>query len=107
MSVKRSGHYKGYFVTAYPYQLKTGGWRADIDVSDHRGGDVVITGFYGTATFLSEDAAIQAGLRSACDRIEVGFTPEFSNEIPTLAIPVTSECLHRLADTTARVSEET
>jgi hypothetical protein len=67
--------YKGYFVTAYPYELQAGGWSAEFDLSSDRGGDIVVTGFYGSCIFPSEDEAIRAALHSACRRIEAGFTP--------------------------------
>jgi hypothetical protein len=66
MSTKTSGHYKGCFVTAYPYELQAGGWSAEFDLLSDRGGDVVVAGFYGSCILPSEDEAIRAALHSAC-----------------------------------------
>lgn len=72
--------YKGFIVEARPYELKEGGWRAEIYVENHEQEGVLVTQFYLDQTLATKEQAIQAGIEAGRVAIDKGFEPTVSSQ---------------------------
>jgi hypothetical protein len=75
MGVRKA--YKNYFIEAYPYELKAGGWKADVIIERDYGSDMLATQFLSDRTLPNESSAIEMAIESGKHQIDVGFEPIF------------------------------
>lgn len=75
MRIPNFGRYRGYMVDIRPYRLRTGEWCAEFDLARDEGGSLLVTGFFGSGKFLTENEAIRGAVCNARRTIEAGFSP--------------------------------
>ena len=75
MGVRKA--YKNYFIEAYPYEFKAGGWKADVVLERDDGRGMLATQFFLDRTLPNESKAIELAIESGKHQIDVGFEPIF------------------------------
>ena len=65
--------YKGYVIVARSCELQDGGFSAEFSVEEHQADGFMETEFYLPKTFPTQESAIEAGIQSGRQKIDVGF----------------------------------
>ncbi|MGA9803045.1 MAG: hypothetical protein WA383_08680 [Terriglobales bacterium] len=71
--MKRRLGYRGYVIVARSYELKVGGFSAEVSIQEHDAEGVMETEFYLPDTFPTQEAAIEAGIQAGRQKIDLGF----------------------------------
>ena len=71
--MKRREGYKGYVIVARSHELQDGRFSAEFSIEEHDADGVLETEFYLPDTFPTQESAIEAGIQSGRQKIDVGF----------------------------------
>lgn len=69
--------YKGRLIDARALPVRGGGWTAHFDITEAQANAELDTHFETGIVFDSENEALEAALRLAAHKIDVGYTPTF------------------------------
>jgi hypothetical protein len=71
--MKRRLGYKGHVIVARSYELRDGGFSAEVSIQEHDADGVMETQFYLPDTFPTPESAIEAAIQDGRQNIDVGF----------------------------------
>jgi len=65
--------YKGYVIEARSHELRDGGFSAEFSIEEHDAAGVTETQFYLSATFSTQESAIEAATQAGRQKVDTGF----------------------------------
>jgi hypothetical protein len=82
--MERRHPYRGFIIEAHPYELRDlRGWSVEFYIEKHDSSGVTVTRFYFDKphVFETQEAAIEAAVAAAREKIDAGFTPPLKDAV--------------------------